>query len=300
MTAATAQPLDAHRPILEALAYRMLGSAAEAEDVVQDAFVRALTHLPDDDRPVRPWLVRVACNLARDRLRKRKVRAYRGPWLPEPMDAPPTDPAADPETHLRLTQTATLAWLVAAEALTPEQRAVVLLREVLDWSPSEVGATLDRTPGAVRSLHLRARRALDAAPTPSPDADTLRAHERALHALLLAVNAGDAEALARLLADDVVLHSDGGDEVHAVGKLLRGPARVAQVSIALAAASGAPEALHLSVVNGMPAIFMRTPPHRSARWPLASLITVVLGPDGRVARIFNQAAPSKLTRIATG
>ena len=98
-------PLDAHRPLLEALAYRMLGSLSEAEEVVQDAFVRALTRPPDRDRPVRPWLVRVTCNLARDRLRRRRVRAYHGPWLPEPVAVPPTDPAADPAvsyTHLTL------------------------------------------------------------------------------------------------------------------------------------------------------------------------------------------------------
>lgn len=289
--------LDTHRPILEALAYRMLGSAAEAEDVVQDTFVRALTRPPATDRPVRPWLVRVTCNLARDRLRKRKVRAYHGPWLPEPMAAPPMDPAADPELNLRLAQTATLAWLVAAEALTPEQRAVILLREVLDWSVTEVGAAIDRSPGAVRSLHLRARRALHGAPTPTPDPDALRAHQDALQALIDGLLAGDQAALERLLTDDVVLTSDGGGEVHAIGKHLVGPARVARVALALAAKSAEHLEMRVALINGLPALLERTAPHRSPRWPTTSLTSVVLGPDGRIARVFNVVAPSKLTQV---
>lgn len=294
---AAAPALDAHRPILEALAYRMLGSAAEAEDVVQDTFVRALTRPPRTDRPVRPWLVRVACNLARDRLRKRKVRAYRGPWLPEPMAAPPSDPTADPEVSLRLAQTATLAWLVAAEALTPEQRAVVLLREVLDWEVAEVGAALDRSAGAVRSLHLRARRALAGAPMPTLGPQALRAHERALHGVLQALLAGDEAALQGLLADDVVLRSDGGDEVHAIGKRLVGSARVARVALALTRASGPPQALRIALINGLPAVIEHNAPHRLAKWPTTSVTSVVLGPDGRIAQVFSVVAPSKLTRI---
>ncbi len=292
-----APALDAHRPLLESLAYRMLGSAAEAEDVVQDTFVRALARPPRSDRPMRPWLVRVACNIARDRLRKRKVRAYRGPWLPEPMAAPPTDPRADPESSLRLAQTATLAWLVAAEALTPEQRAVLLLRDVFDWDVAEVCAAVERSPGAVRSLHLRARRALADAPIPALDPQTLRAHERALHGVLRALLEGDEGALQRLLSDDVVLRSDGGDEVHAIGRRLVGSARVARVALALARASGPPEAVRIVQINGLPAIIERSPLHRLARWPTTSLTSVVLGPDGRIAQVFSVVAPSKLTRI---
>ncbi len=288
---------EAHRPLLEALAYRMLGSVSDAEDVVQDTFMRTLTSPPDASRPVEPWLVRVACNLARDRLRKRKVRTYHGPWMPEPMLTPPTAQGADPEVHLRLAQTATLAWLVAAETLTPEQRAVVLLREVLDWNVIEVGAALDRSPGAIRSLHLRARRALADAPIPTPDADALRVHQDVLRALLDALSAGDEHALRSLLSEDVVLRSDGGGEVHAVGRLLTGQTRVAQVAMALARASGSPLAVRVDTVNGFPAVIEHTRPHRAPRWPTTSLTTIVLGADGRVARVFNVVAPSKLRWI---
>lgn len=292
MLDAGAIPLDVHRPLLKALAYRMLGSASEAEEVVQDTFVRALMHPPDPDRPVRPWLVRVACNLARDRLRKRKVRAYHGPWLPEPMATPPTDPMADPESRLRLSQTATLAWLVAAEALTPEQRVVVLLWDVLDWEVAEVGAVIARSPGAVRSLHLRARRALEDAPIPAPDPITLRAHQRALSALLDALSARDQSALAQLLSDDVELCSDGGGEVYAIGKRLTGPSRVAKVLLAMS--SGSASAVEVCVANGLPAVIVRDPEPPLPRWPTISLTSVLAGRDGRIVRIFNVVAPSKL------
>lgn len=292
-----AQGLEIHRPLVQALAYRMLGSAADAEDVVQDTFLRALTHPPEMDRPVRPWLLRVACNLAKDRLRRRKVRDYHGPWLPEPMAEPPTDASADPEVRLRLAQTATLAWLTAAEVLTPEQRAVFLLREVMDWEVDEVAETLGRSPGSVRSLHLRARRALGAASLPSPEPKVLQAHREALARLLQALLQQDTAALEELLAPEVVLHSDGGGEVHAVGKQLYGAARVAKVAVALVRASAETLELRVERVNGMPAVIERTRAHRSARWPTTSLTSVVLGPDGRVTHIFNIVAPSKLTRI---
>lgn len=289
--------LDDHRPILEALAYRMLGSASEAEEVVQDTFVKALTHPPALDRPLRPWLVRVACNLSRDRLRRRRTRAYHGPWLPEPLREPPQDPSADPETRLRLAQTATLAWLTAAEALTPEQRAVILLRDVLDWDVPEVGEVLDRSPGAVRSLHLRARRALSDAPTPAPTPETLDAHMRALQALLVALIARDPAALERLLADEVVLHSDGGGEVHAIGKVLTGADRVARVLSSIARASGAVVDAEIAIVNGLPCVLVQNAPHTMPRWPTHSLFMPVLGPDGRVSRVLNIVAPTKLARL---
>lgn len=292
--------LEAHRKLLEALAYRMLGSIAEAEDVVQDTFIRALTSPPDLERPLRPWLVRVACNLAKDQLRKRAVRSYRGPWLPEPTSTPPTDPSADPELQLRLAQTATLAWLAAAETLTPEQRAVVLLRDVMDWSVSEVGAALERSSGAVRALHTRARRALDDVLIPSLDSDSLRAHQRALEELLNALSTGDEGALEKLLANDVVLSSDGGGEVYAVGRLLVGARRVASVVIALVKASSAPQSVRIIDVNGMPTIIEHDAPHRLSRWPTTSLTSVVLDSSGQIARVFNVVAPSKLTHIERG
>lgn len=282
--------LEPHRPTLEALAFRMLGSASEAEEVVQEAFIRALLQPPVlDGRPLRSWLVRVTCNLARDHLRKRKVRAYHGPWLPEPVRSPPSDPTLDAESQLRLSETATLAWLVAAEALTPEQRAVFLLREVLEWEVQEVGQALERSPGAVRSLHLRARRALVDAPIPSPDPSTLRAHRRALHAMLTALASRDLGAVQALMTPDVTLLCDGGGEVYAAGKALRGAERVARVLMNLSAAS---IQLDIEHINGLPAVVERSPPQPG--WPSVSVTAIALGPDGRICALYNVVAPSKL------
>ena len=294
---AAVSTLHHHRPLLHALAYRMLGSATEAEEVVQDTFVRALASPPDPARPIRPWLVRVTCNLARDRLRRRRTRAYHGPWLPEPLRSPPEDPSADPETRLRLAQTATLAWLTAAEALTPEQRAVVLLRDVLDWDVDEVCGVLDRTPGAVRSLPLRARRALADAPVPDATPESLQAHHKALQALLVALVARDEAALHRLLAEDVVIRSDGGGEVHAIGKVLVGRERVAHVVLAIAVASGQVTTAEIVEVNGLPAFIARSEPHPMPRWPTRSLLSPVLGADGRIVALLNIVAPTKLAAL---
>jgi RNA polymerase sigma-70 factor (ECF subfamily) len=116
----TAGPeLDADRRLLWALAYRMTGDAAEAEDIVQDVYVRALERTVDGGRPLRPWLVTVTLNLARDRLRARRRRGYLGTWLPTPVLE---ERLADERLALR--QSASIAWLVAAESLTPTQRAV--------------------------------------------------------------------------------------------------------------------------------------------------------------------------------
>lgn len=289
--------LEGHRPLLAALTYRMLGSMAEAEDVVQDTFVRVLSRPPDMSLPLRPWLVRVACNLARDRLRHRQVRSRHTSWLPEPAAEVPSLHGADPEAALRLKQSATLAWLVAAEALTPEQRAVFLLRDVFDWHVDEVAVLLERSKGAVRSLHLRARRVLAGAAVPDVRGAAFSLHHAALHHLARAVEQGDRGAIEALLMPDATFVCDGAGEVHAVGRATRGAAAVASLLFALLEASGAPLEAHLLEVNGLPALFERYGGHPSPAWPTQSLIALDVRADGRIAHVFNVVAPSKLTRV---
>src|SRR5262249_8300206 len=139
---------EEHRRFLWGLCYRMTGSAADADDLVQDTFVRAMEHPPRRlDEALRPWLGKVALNLSRDLLRRRKRRDYTGPWLPSPID-PSRDqrnvsdepPAHDPhalEGRYELLESVSFAFLVALEALTPTQRAVLLLRDVFDYSVHE-------------------------------------------------------------------------------------------------------------------------------------------------------------------
>src|SRR5262245_27041878 len=168
----SAQTFDEHRRFLWGVCYRMTGSAADAEDIVQDTFVRALEKPPADmEAPLRPWLVKVALNLSRDQLRRRRRREYFGPWLPSPVmteeNSPldfnhPATQEISPVAHYDLTESVTLAFLLALEALTPAQRAVLLLRDVFDYSTDETAAALEMTESNVKVTLHRARRIMDA------------------------------------------------------------------------------------------------------------------------------------------
>ena len=136
------------RRFLIGLCYRMTGSAADAEDVVQETFARALERPPArTDAPWRPWLVRVALNLAKDELRRRKRRGYKGPWLPEPIeDSEWIEPSHEPQStagRYELLESVSFAFLLALEALSPAQRAVLLLRDVFEYTGAETAEALD-------------------------------------------------------------------------------------------------------------------------------------------------------------
>src|ERR1043165_8386731 len=165
---AYAETLDNDRRLLWGLCYRMTGNAPDAEDLGQETFVRALERPPRrTDEPMRPWLVRVAMNLSRDLLRRRRRRDYTGPWLPSPVATDeeslpsfePAAPAADsPAARYDLLESISFAFLLALEALTPQQRAVLLLRDVFDYSTSDTSNALDMTEANVKVVLLRARR----------------------------------------------------------------------------------------------------------------------------------------------
>ncbi len=197
MSEATQSRLDAafeaQRPMLWGLAYRMTGSRADADDVVQDAWVRLRERPPDASRDVAPWLTRVTMNVARDRLRSRK-RTYSGPWLPEPVALADATPASDDRLLVR--ESASFAYLVALEALTPLQRAVLLLREVFELSAKETAVALDATEGGVRAALHRARRALaSGAGAATGHAARSDAHRGAMAQLLPALFSGDLAAV---------------------------------------------------------------------------------------------------------
>src|SRR5262249_2063378 len=161
-----------HRAFLWGVCYRVTGSAADADDAVQETFVRALKHAPKELAEPRRWLVTVAVNASRDFLRRRKRRAYVGPWLPSPIQTSDEDPlpSYEPatlsghtlESRYDLMESVSLAFLQALEALSPTQRAVLLLTDVFDYSASETADALDLTVANVRTVHHRARRAMEA------------------------------------------------------------------------------------------------------------------------------------------
>lgn len=235
----------------------MTGSTADADDLLQDTFERAMTRPPADlERPWRPWLVRVAANLARDALRSRRRRKYIGPWLPCPADTSALPPPATPEARYGARESASYAFLKALEALTPNQRAVLVLRDVFEYSGAEVADTLDMTVSNVKVTLHRARKALrefdDARPTTEP-ADVSEALSRLMAALL----AGDAVRVAALLAEGVVATSDAGGEFTAARRAVSGADRVARFLLGVSSSATLPPDVEIVTRNGLPALDVR-------------------------------------------
>jgi RNA polymerase sigma-70 factor (ECF subfamily) len=289
------------RKRLWGLAYRLTGSAEDAEDVVQEAFARLVAEPPA--APVAelgPWLARVATNLGIDALRRRKRRAYIGPWLPAPLEEAEPSESLDPEARYGLAESATYAFLVALEALGPRQRAVLLLRDVLGHSARETAELIGASEGGVRVLHLRARRALEAydearcIPTP----ELRERHREALQRFLDCLNAQDARGLEALLAESVHTVTDADGEYTALAKPLVGRAPVARLYLMAAQhrqAGGTTTEIRL--VNGLPAalVTLLAPVRNQAP---RSLLRCELDDAGRIRLVQAILAPRKLARLA--
>jgi RNA polymerase sigma-70 factor (TIGR02957 family) len=223
--------LEQVRPTSFAIAYRMLGSVSEAEDVVQEAMVRLLRALRKGT-PIespRAFAATVTTRLAIDELRSARARRerYVGEWLPEPLlEEPPADPARQAE----LSDSLSLALLVLLESLSPEQRAVLLLRDVFDYGYREIAGIVGKSEDTVRQLAVRARRHVEAG---RPRFDSSREQRDELaRRFFSAAQEGELEALEALLAEDVMLHGDGGGKVPALAHALEGRRRVARTLIA--------------------------------------------------------------------
>ena len=294
---------EQNRRLLWGLCYRMTGDAAEAEDVVQETFVRALATPPRDaGLPWRPWLVRVATNIARDRLRQRR-RRYPGPWLPSPVPDEdlfevPAPADASPEARYDLAESVTFAFLVAAEALTPGQRAVLLLRDVFDYSTAETAAALAMSEANVKvSLH-RARRAMrdyERTYVSCEDRGEGRTRE-ALERFLDCLRSGDVEGLERLLAADVVAVADGGGEVNALRAPVAGREAVVRLVTRIHAQYADATRTSPRRLNGLPAVLVERPGVPAGH---ASRFTLHCDVDraGRIGRLHFVFAPSKLAAL---
>jgi len=295
--------LHPHRRALFGLAYRMLGSATDADDVVQETFARALDGGgPDEPAALRAWLLRVATRLAIDALRRRRRDGYVGPWLPSPVPTEElVDETADAAARYDLLESASFAWLTALEALSPTLRATFLLAEVFGLSGPEIAAATGTTDGNVRIRLHRARRALaafDRARLPRGPEAIERARE-ALQRLGLAVATRDRAALEALLSDDVVSLQDGGGERFAAGRAIVGRDAVIDLHLRLADLGGMPFWVEERSLNGAPAVAARIAVRRP-RWPEEAVLTVDLAADGRIARIYTVVAPRKLGRLSFG
>jgi RNA polymerase sigma-70 factor (ECF subfamily) len=270
------------------VAYRMLGSVGEAEDVAQEAVLR----LARADEPIAEpaaWITTVATRLSISVLRSARMRreAYVGPWLPEPLVTGRDDPAEAVELADSLSQ----AFLVMLERLTPVERAAFLLREVFDYDYARVAEILERSEANARQLVTRARRHLHAG-RPRFHADE-RARDRLLERFLAAADEGDLTALESLLAEDAVFYSDGGGKVAAARKPIAGRRRIARLMAAVTRKEirRGPFEKRLVRVNGQPGRMLRT--RDGAVWSVLSIDVV----DGRIQTVRVMRNPEKLAHL---
>jgi RNA polymerase sigma-70 factor, ECF subfamily len=278
---------EAERPRLAALAYRMLGTPDDADDVVQDAWLRWAA--ADHEAIVEPaaWLTTVTTRIAIDRLRsaRRRREVYVGPWLPEPL---PVGGEDDPFAAAATAESLTLGFLTVLERLEPVERAVFLLHDVFGYPFADVAATVDRTETAARQIARRARERVQAERT-RVDADPERAGELA-GAFLGAVVEGDVDALRRLLTDDVVHLSDGGPHRRAARRPVVGADRVARLLVNLASRIQPGTQVDPVRVNGELGWYATVDGR-------PELVLVPSFRDGRVASVLAVLNPDKLARF---
>ncbi|MFF9176844.1 RNA polymerase sigma-70 factor [Streptomyces sp. NPDC014793] len=271
----------AHRNLLFTVAYEMLGSAADAEDVLQETWLRWAGVDLGAVRDRRAYLVRITTRQALTRLRtlRRRKESYVGPWLPEPLLTAP-DVAEDVE----LADSVSMAMLLVLETLAPTERAVFVLREVFDLAYDEIAEAVDKTPAAVRQIAHRAR-AHVAARRPRETVSPDRARD-ALTAFRQAVETGDPRGLLDLIAPDVVLLTDGGGIVRAALRPVVGAAEVIRVLERI----GTSVSVRPAQINGHPALLL----HRGGE--LDTVIALRLD-AGLVTGLYAVRNPEKLSRI---
>jgi RNA polymerase sigma-70 factor (TIGR02957 family) len=280
-------PFDEHRNLLFTVAYRILGSVADAEDAVQDAWLKWSGADRSQVADPRAYLVRIVSNVAMDRLRSAKARreTYIGPWLPEPI-----------LTESRIeTDDVTTALLVVLESLSPLERAVFVLKEAFGFGYAEIADAVERSEDTVRQAALRARSHVrDRRPRFPPD----RARQRAVtERFLAATTGGDLNELMLVLAPDVTLWTDGGGRVRQALRPVLGAERVAQW---LAGVASRPyEGVHpgdmtaeICELNGGPGLVFR------GGGRVLATITLDLDEYGRIVTVHNMANPDKLTDVA--
>ncbi|MDO8801577.1 RNA polymerase sigma factor SigJ [Phenylobacterium sp.] len=277
---------EAQRPRLTRLAYRMLGSVTEAEDAVQDAWLR-WTRAGEEIADPAAWLVRVTSRLCIDRMRSARTQrdAYRGPWLPEPLIE---DLAVDP---VERAEDVSVAFLLALERLSPLERAVFLLHDVFDADYAQVAETLGKTEPAVRQLATRARAHVkETRPrftVSQEDAAKLAA------AFMVAAAEGDMTALSAMLAQDAVMVTDGGGKRKAALRPMVGREDIVRLLVGLAWRGGEGQSLSFRSVriNGYPGLVLE-------REDGPMTVAFQPGEDGKLAGIYMVRNPDKLGRLS--
>lgn len=283
MTPSSLETFEVERPRLRSLAYRMTGTPDDADDVVQDAWLR--WERVDRDTVVNPaaWLTTVTTRLAIDRVTSAAARReqYVGPWVPEPLTGPD-----DPFERAAATDTLTLGFMRVLETLQPVERAVFLLHDVFAVDFAEIASTIGKSDAATRQIAKRARdRVREGRPRVTPPPADVRALS---DAFLAAVLDGDVERLASMLTEDVVHISDGGPDHRAARRPVRGPRQVAMLFVNIARRDFRPgDEMHWVDVNGQLGSYI-------VRDGAPYLLTVLGWRDGRVAEAIAIVNPDKL------
>lgn len=290
---AATEVFEEHRPVLMGVAYRMLGRVSDAEDVVQEAWLRWSRADRDAVRAPRGYLVRVTTRLAVDRLRQAQARkeSYVGPWLPEPYATDFGDAVPDTADRAVLTDSVSLAVLVVLESLSPLERAVFVLREAFGYPFADIAATLDRSEAAVRQLAIRARRHVDER---RPRYEVDPAERRDLTERFLAASVeGDLDGLLRLLAPDVRLVGDSGGRTKAPLRVLESADKVARFLAGVAAKGIEDVSFRFLELNGGTALLVL-----SGGKPDTVLQVEVV--DGLIQCIYIMRNPDKLGSLSVG
>ncbi|QEV18447.1 RNA polymerase sigma-70 factor [Streptomyces alboniger] len=277
----------AHRNLLFTVAYEMLGSAADAEDVLQETWLRWVGVDQEQVDDERAYLVRITTRQALNRLRtmKRRKEAYVGQWLPEPLLTAP-DVAED----VLLAESVSMAMMLVLETLSPTERAVFVLREAFDIGYEEIAAAVDKSPAAVRQIAHRARRHVDAR-RPRQKVSPRRA-QAALEAFQRALDTRDMQGLLDVLAPEVVLVSDGGGIKRAALRPVVGADKVARFYLGGTARAGVTITTEPTVANGSPALLVRLDGELDG--VLAAHVE-----DARITGLYYVRNPEKLSRVAS-
>jgi RNA polymerase sigma factor (sigma-70 family) len=282
-----ADRFEEHRPHLRAVAYRMLGSLAEADDAVQDTWLRLSRAGADGVENLGGWLTTVVARVCLNMLRSRATRREEplGPHLPDPVISP--QGTLQPEEEALLADSVGLALLVVLDSLSPAERLAFVLHDMFELPFDEIAPMVGRSPAAARQLASRARRRVRGAELPAPDPDLAR-QRAVVDAFFLAARGGDFDTLVSLLDPDVVLRSDFGARRPAAARVTRGAAAVARQALIGALPTAR---LHPALVNGAAGVVVTVDGR-----PFAVLGFTVT--DGRIVEIDAIADPERVRRIA--
>jgi RNA polymerase sigma-70 factor (ECF subfamily) len=279
-----------YRPLLLSIAYRMLGSMADAEDLVQETFIRWQTSAGADVRSPRAYLVTILSRLCIQQLESARVQReqYVGPWLPEPVS---TGSPADPLDATELQESLSMAFLLLLERLTPTERAAFLLHDVFGYAYDELVRVLGKNESACRQIVHRARRHVTEN-RPRYDAEPAQ-HEQLLQEFVAAASSGNLEGLLSVLSTEVVLYSDGGGRANAALRPLHGALNVARFILGAVAKSVPKDvSLNIETVNGQASLV-----YRLLQGSAGCVVSVEIS-GGRVSEVLVVTNPDKLRHVA--